>query len=376
MIKRMILMLILVGLVLGGIFGFDSFRGQMIKKYMASMGGQPQTVAAAKAELHDWQPHLDAVGSLRAVKGADLALEAAGIVDSISFSSGDDVQAGSVLLRLRADDDVARLKALEATAELAEITFNRDQKQLEARAISQAIVDADAANLKNARAQVAQQRAVVEKKILKAPFSGRLGIRAIDLGQYINAGTTVVTLQSLDPIFVDFTLPQQTLSQLAVGQPVSVAIDTFAGQAFAGKIAAINPKVDTGTRNVQVRATLANPDHKLLPGMYAKVSVDTGTAQRLVTLPQTAITFSPYGDTAYLVETQGQDEKGQPKLIAHQTFITTGARRGDQVAVEAGIKDGDMVVIAGQLKLRNGSPIVIDNSVRPSNDANPAPVDK
>ncbi|MTJ80282.1 MAG: efflux RND transporter periplasmic adaptor subunit [Telmatospirillum sp.] len=376
MIKRMILMLILVGLVLGGIFGFDSFRGQMIKKYMASMGGQPQTVAAAKAELHDWQPHLDAVGSLRAVKGADLALEAAGIVDSISFSSGDAVQAGSVLLRLRADDDVARLKALEATAELAEITFNRDQKQLEARAISQAIVDADAANLKNARAQVAQQRAVVEKKILKAPFSGRLGIRAIDLGQYINAGTTVVTLQSLDPIFVDFTLPQQTLSQLAVGQPVSVAIDTFAGQAFAGKIAAINPKVDTGTRNVQVRATLANPDHKLLPGMYAKVSVDTGTAQRLVTLPQTAITFSPYGDTAYLVETQGQDEKGQPKLIAHQTFITTGARRGDQVAVEAGIKDGDMVVIAGQLKLRNGSPIVIDNSVRPSNDANPAPVDK
>jgi membrane fusion protein (multidrug efflux system) len=372
----MILMLILVGVVFGGIFGFEAFKGMMIKKFMASMGGQPQTVSTTKAEAQDWQPRLEAVGSLRAVKGADLSLETAGVVDVITFNSGDDVAAGTVLLRLRDADDVAKLQALEANADLALITYQRDEKQLQARAISQATLDTDAANLKNAKAQVAEQRAIVDKKLLRAPFAGRLGIRSVDLGQYLTAGTSIVTLQALDPIFVDFTLPQQALAQLAVGLPASVAIDTFPGQQFIGKIAAINPKVDVASRNVQVRATLANPDRKLLPGMFAKVSIDTGAPARYFTRPQTAVTFSPYGDTAYLVENKGQDDKGQPQLIAHQTFITTGAKRGDQVAVAKGIKEGDTVVIAGQIKLHNGSPLLIDNSVRPTNDANPAPVDQ
>ncbi len=376
MVKRMIIMLILVGVIFGGIFGFEAFKGVMIKKFMASMGGQPQTVSTAKAEMQDWQPHLEAVGSLRAVKGADLSLETAGIVDVISFNSGDDVAAGAVLLRLRDADDAARLQALEATADLAAITLRRDEQQLQARAISQAVVDADAANLKNARAQVAEQRAIVDKKLLRAPFAGHLGIRSVDLGQYLTAGTSIVTLQALDPIFVDFTLPQQALAQLAVGLPVGIAIDTFPGKRFTGKIAAINPKVDVSSRNVQVRAALANPDHKLLPGMFAKVSIDTGAPERFVTLPQTAVTFSPYGDTAYLVENKGQDDKGQPQLVAHQTFITTGSKRGDQVAVTKGIKEGDTIVVAGQIKLRNGSPLLIDNSVRPTNDANPVPVDQ
>lgn len=376
MVKRMILMLALVGLVFGGIFGFEAFRGIMIKKFMASMGGQPQTVAITKAELQKWQPHLDAIGSLRAVKGADLSLEAAGVVDAISFNSGDDVSAGAVLLRLRDADDVAKLQSLEAAAELAQITYRRDEQQLQAHAISQATLDTDAANLKSARAQVAEQRAIVEKKVLKAPFAGHLGIRSVDLGQYLTAGTAIVTLQALDPIFVDFTLPQQTLSQLAVGLPVSVAIDSYPDKRFAGRIAAINPKVDVGSRNVQVRATLANPDRKLLPGMFAKVAIDTGAAEQYVTLPQTAVTFSPYGDTVYLVENKGQDGKGQPQLVAHQTFITTGAKRGDQVAVLKGVKEGDTVVVAGQIKLRNGSPLLVDNSVRPANDANPVPVDQ
>jgi membrane fusion protein (multidrug efflux system) len=376
MVKRMILMLILVGVVFGGIFGFQMFKGQMIKKYMASMGGQPQTVATAKAETQDWRPHLDAVGSLRAVKGADLSLETAGIVDTISFNSGDDIAAGALLLKLRDADDVAKLRALEATADLAQIIYDRDEKQLQARAISQATLDSDAANLKNAKANVAQQRAVVEKKALKAPFAGHPGIRSVDVGQYLNAGTTIVTLQALDPIFVDFTLPQQALSQISVGQPVTVGVDTYADQAFTGRITAINPKVDVSSRNVQVRATLANPGHKLLPGMFAKIAIDTGKPEALVTLPQTAITFNTYGDTIYLVENKGQAADGQPQLIAKQTFVTTGSRRGDQVAVVRGIKEGDTVVVAGQVKLRNGSPIVIDNSVRPTNDANPAPADQ
>ncbi|PKU23549.1 efflux RND transporter periplasmic adaptor subunit [Telmatospirillum siberiense] len=376
MVKRMILMLVLVGLVFGGIFGFEAFRGIMIQKFMASMGGQPQTVATTKAEVQEWQPHLEAIGSLRAVKGADLSLETSGVVDVITFNSGDDVPAGAVLLRLRDADDVAKLQSLEATAELAQITYRRDEQQLQAHAISQATLDSDAAALKSARAQVAEQRAVVDKKVLKAPFAGHLGIRSVDLGQYLTAGTAIVTLQALDPIFVDFTMPQQALAQLSVGLPVSVAIDTYPDKRFTGKIAAINPKVDTASRNVQIRATLANPAHKLLPGMFAKVTIDTGAPERYVTLPQTAITFSPYGDTAYLVENKGQDEKGQPQLIAHQTFITTGAKRGDQVAVAKGIKEGDTVVVAGQIKLRNGSPLLIDNSVRPANEANPVPVDK
>lgn len=376
MIKRMILMLILVGIIFGGIFGFEAFKGVMIKKFMASMGGQPQTVATSKAETQEWQPHLEAVGSLRAVKGADLSLETAGVVDTISFTSGDDVQAGAVLLRLRDADDVAKLQSLEATADLALITYRRDEQQLQARAISQATLDTDAANLKNAKAQVAEQRAIVDKKLLRAPFAGHLGIRAVDLGQYLTAGTSIVTLQALDPIFVDFNLPQQALAQLAVGLPLSVTVDTFPDKRFTGKITAINPKVDVGSRNVQVRAALANADRKLLPGMFAKVSIDTGAPERYVTLPQTAVTFSPYGDTIYLVETKGQDDKGQPQLVAHQTFITTGSRRGDQVAVTKGVKEGDTVIVAGQIKLHNGSPLLIDNSVRPANDAGPVPVDQ
>jgi membrane fusion protein (multidrug efflux system) len=375
MIKRMAIMLIAVGLVLGGIFGFQAFKAKMIAKVMAAQGAPTQTVSTANAEYQEWQPRLEAVGSLRAVNGADLGLEVAGIVDEIHFNSGDDVEAGAPLLQLRADDDIAKLRSLEAAAELAQINYDRDKKQLKIQAVSQAIVDTDAANLKNAKAQVAEQQAIVDKKTIKAPFSGRLGIRAVDLGQYLSAGTTIVTLQALDPIYVDFTLPQQALDELKVGQPVSANIDTYPGQTFTGVISAINPKVDTSTRNLQLRATLSNPDRKLLPGMFATVDIDTGAIQRYVTLPQTAITFSTYGDSVYIVEDKGKGANGQPQLIARQTFVTTGPTRGDQVAILNGIKPGDTVVSAGQIKLRNGAPIQVDNAVTPTADASPTPAD-
>jgi membrane fusion protein (multidrug efflux system) len=375
MIKRMAIMLVVVGLVLGGIFGFQAFKAKMIAKVMAAQGAPTQTVSTANAEYQEWQPRLEAVGSLRAVNGADLGLEVAGIVDEIHFNSGDDVEAGAPLLQLRADDDIAKLRSLEAAAELAQINYDRDKKQLKIQAVSQAIVDTDAANLKNAKAQVAEQQAIVDKKTIKAPFSGRLGIRAVDLGQYLSAGTTIVTLQALDPIYVDFTLPQQALDELKVGQPVSANIDTYPGQTFTGVISAINPKVDTSTRNLQLRATLSNPDRKLLPGMFATVDIDTGAIQRYVTLPQTAITFSTYGDSVYIVEDKGKGANGQPQLIARQTFVTTGPTRGDQVAILNGIKPGDTVVSAGQIKLRNGAPIQVDNAVTPTADASPTPAD-
>ena len=376
MIKRMVIMLVAVAIVFGGIFGFQLFKAAMIKKFITALGNPPQTVSVTRAGHSEWQTRIEAVGSLRAVKGADLSLELSGVVESISFNSGDDVAEGAQLLKLRTADDVARLESLQAIAALNEITNERDQKQFKMQAVSQATLDTDAANLKNARAQVVQQQAMIDKKILRAPFAGHLGIRAVDLGQYLSPGTIIVTLQELDPIYVDFFVPQQAIDRLRLEQAVTVHVDAFKSEVFIGKISAINPKVDTGSRNVQVRATLQNADHKLLPGMYATVEITTGSPQNYVTLPQTAITYNPYGDTVYVVDNKGTDAEGKPQLTARQTFITIGPTRGDQVAVLKGVEDGDTVVTAGQIKLHNGSVVLIDNSVTPTADAAPVPVDR
>ena len=375
MIKRMVIMLVAVAIVFGGIFGFQVFKGMMIKKFISALSNPPQTVSAAKAATSEWQPKIEAIGSLRAVKGADLSLEVSGVVEAISFNSGDDVAEGAPLLKLRTADDVARLEQLKAMADLSDITYERDQKQFKMQAVSQATIDTDAANLKNARAQVAQQQAVIDKKQLRAPFAGHLGIRAVDLGQYLGPGTVIVTLQALDPIFADFFVPQQSVDQVRLGQPVTVKIDAFKDQTFTGEILAINPKVDLGSRNVQVRATLKNPDHKLIPGMYATVEIATGAPKTYVTLPQTAISYNPYGDTVYIVDSKN-DADGKPQLSARQTFVVVGPTRGDQVAVLKGVADGDMIVTAGQIKLHNGSIIMIDNKITPTADAAPVPVDR
>jgi membrane fusion protein, multidrug efflux system len=372
MAKRMIIMLISVTVVLGLVFGFQVFKAHIIKKVMASLANPPQTVSTIVADYSEWQPAIAAVGSLRAVNGANLSLEVPGIVTQLDFKSGDDVQAGQVLLRLRADDDIAKLHALEATAALAQINYDRDLKQFAARAVSRATLDSDAATLKNDQAQVAAQQAIVDQKILRAPFTGHLGIRQVDLGQYLAAGTQVVTLQALDPLYADFYLPQQALAHLKVGQTVTVQVDTYPGENFTGQISAINPQVDTSSRNVQLRATLANPDHRLLPGMFATLDIDTGAKQHLITLPQTAIAYNPYGDTVYVVvDKGGKNAMGQPNLIAQQTFVTTGATRGDQVAVLKGIKAGDVIVSAGQIKLHNDIPVLINNSVQPLDNSHP-----
>jgi membrane fusion protein (multidrug efflux system) len=376
MAKRMVIMLVAVAIVLGGIFGFQAFKAAMIKKFMRAMSAPTQTVSAAKAEYTQWQPQLEAVGSLRAVKGADLSLEVSGVVDSIMFKSGDDVKQGALLLKLRSDDDAAKLESLQATSELSQITYNRDLKQFKIQAVSQATLDTDSANLKNAKAQVVEQQAVLDKKFLRAPFTGHLGIRAVDLGQYLAAGTTIVTLQALDPIFLDFFVPQQAVDQMRIGQAVTAKVDAFEDQTFSGEISAINPKIDASTRNIQIRATLKNPGHKLLPGMYATVDIATGVPHNYITLPQTAITYNPYGDIVYVVDKKA-DPSGKPQLFARQTFVTTGARRGDQVAVLKGVNEGDMIVTAGQIKLHNGSPVLIDNTITPTADASPVvPIDR
>jgi membrane fusion protein, multidrug efflux system len=376
MTKRMVIMLVAVAIVFGGIFGFQAFKAAMIKKFMSAMGSPPQTVSTTKAAPSEWLPTIQAVGSLRAVKGADLSLEVSGVVDTISFNSGDDVEQGALLLKLRADDDTAKLESLQATADLNQITYQRDLKQFQIQAVSQATLDTDVANLKNAKAQVAQQQAILDKKYLRSPFAGHLGIRAVDLGQYLGAGTAIVTLQALDPIFLDFFVPQQSVAQIGMGQSVTVRIDAFKDQTFSGEISAINPKVDASSRNVQIRAALKNADHKLLPGMYATVDISTGAPQNYITLPQTSITYNPYGDTVYIVDTKGGQDGAKPQMTARQTFITVGPTRGDQVAVLKGVNQGETVVTAGQLKLHNGSVVLIDNSIMPTADAAPLPVDR
>jgi len=335
----------------------------------------PTTVATVNARFEEWQPQINAIGSLKPVNGADLSVEVAGIVNEVSFDSGGDVAAGAPLIRLIDADDVAKLHTLEAQRELWQANFRRDQAQIQRQLISQAQFDITASNLKALDAQIAEQRAIVAKKTLRAPFAGHLGIRNVNVGQYVSPGTPVATLQALDPIFLDFFLPQQVLERVKVGQTLSLTVDTYPDETFSGKITTIDPKVDAATRNVQVRATIPNPQRKLLPGMYATAQLVTGTKERHLTLPQSAITFNPYGSMVYLVEEQ-TDAAGKTALVAKQTVVTTGDTRGDQIAVLLGLKEGDRVVSSGQMKLQNGSTVTIDNAIQPSNDPNPHPVER
>jgi membrane fusion protein, multidrug efflux system len=363
---RMLVMLLLVGLLAAGLIWFQQFKAGIIGHIVTQIRSQVPVVATAKASMQDWQSRQSAVGSARASKGADLAAEIGGVVDQIDFESGQTVPAGTVLLRLRPNDDDAKLAQLQATADLAAITLQRDQRQLAAHGVAQATVDSDAANLKVARAQVTAQQAVMAEKVVHAPFAGRLGVRQVDVGQYLAPGTMIVTLQQLDPMFVDFYLPQQSLGQVAVGQKVDVTADAYPGQTFQGVISSLNAKVDAASRMLQVRASVRNTDGKLLPGMYLNVSVATGAAQSLVTIPLAAVAFNPYGSLVYALHQQNGQQ------VVQQQFVTTGAARGDLVSILKGISANDVVVTAGQLKLHNGSEVKIDNTLQPTD--NPAPV--
>ena len=355
----------------------------------------PQTVSTAQVQKLQWQTQFTAVGTLNPVRGADLSTEVAGLVRTVHFKSGQDVKAGALLVELNADSDIALLHSAEAAAAQAATVLKRDQAQLAVQAVSQAQIDADTNDLKAKRAQVEQQAAVVAKKSIRAPFSGRLGITALNPGQYVNAGDKLVTLQTLDPIYADFSLPQQQLAGLAVGQVVNLTVDTFPGQSFTGKINAISPKVDSATRNVQVEATVSNPKLLLLPGMFANVKIDIGGVQEQLTLPSTAVTYNPYGSTVYVVKeaeppkagsagaagaagtpAPAANPSGKPQLVAEQVFIETGPTRGDQISIVKGLKAGQVVVSSGQNKLKNGTPVVVDNSVQPANNPAPTPQEK
>ncbi|HXC16320.1 MAG TPA: efflux RND transporter periplasmic adaptor subunit [Holophagaceae bacterium] len=372
MVKMILLVLALI-VVLALIFigGIMKMLGGMPK------GEPPQTVTTTTAAYDEWQPTLNAVGTLRAIRGADLAFEVAGVVTQIGAKSGVAVKQGQPLVTLNDSVEVAQLAQLKAAAALSKVNHQRSKEQLDIHAISQGDFDAADADYKAKVAAVNQQAAVVAKKRLTAPFAGSVGIINTSPGAYINSGISVVTLQQMDPIYVDFYLPQRELAQLKAGQKVDLALDAFGGQTFTGKVTAVNPKVDASTRNVQIEATLPNPKRQLVPGMFANVELEVGSKQKYLTLPQTAITYNPYGATVFIAKKdhfKGMDGKDTEGLVAQQVFVTAGPTRGDQVAITKGLDEGQVVITSGGLKLKNGTPLAVNNKgVVPDNDPNPAP---
>lgn len=378
MTKRMLIMAGCV-LLLVAVLAFGKYL-QIQKLIASSPKPGAQVVTAIKASVSEWQPQLTSVGTLAPVRGVDVTTEIAGLVREVRIKSGDEVKAGQVLFEMNADSDIAQQRALQAAADLSATTLKRDKLQYAAQAISQAQVDNDEADLKSRQALVAQQKALVDKKTIRAPFAGKLGITAVNPGQYLNPGDKLVTLQTIDTVYVDFFVPQKQLAGLSIGQKLNLSSDAWPGVAFPARVTSISPKVDTATRNVQVQATVPNARRQLLPGMFANVSLEQGEKKKYLTLPQTAITYNPYGSTVFVLAPPAagakdamKDDKGNAHLVAQQIFVTTGPTRGDQVAVLTGVKEGQTVVTSGQLKLKNGTPAVIDNKVQPANNPNPTP---
>lgn len=369
--KRMIIMLLIAAIIFGGIYAFQQFRNKMIQQAIKGQANPPQSVSTTVTQTSPWQPSVEAVGNLRASNGTSLASEVSGIVTAIHFDSGAIVKTGQLILELNAAPLKAQLEQLKVSVRLAKQTFDRDLAQLKMQAVSQAAVDISAANLKSALAQVTMQEAIIAQKSIRAPFSGQLGIRQVDLGQYLAPGTALVNLQKLDPMYLDFTVPQAQIELIHVGDSVTVQTNAFPNKTFTGTISAIEQQVDIATRNLKVRASIANPNGELLPGLFATARVKRGDEKQYVTLPNSAIAYNPYGSTVFIVKNEGKGADGKPKLVVEQRFVTTGVTRGDQVAVLTGLQVNEVVVTSGQLKLRNGTPIFVNNSVQPSNNPNP-----
>ncbi len=370
MAKRMILMLLAMALIIGGILGYKLFGRYMMNKYMAAQKPPPAVVSTIVVQELAWRPTLHAVGSFAAVQGVTISAQLDGAVTRIAFESGATVQPGDLLVQQDVSAEEAQLASAEAAATLARLNLDRAQSLRTQNTNAQSELDAATAAFQQAQANAAAIKAVIEKKTIRAPFAGRLGIRQVDMGQFLRSGTAVVTLQSLDPIYMNFALPQQSVSQVAAGQPVQVSLDAYPGEAFAGTVNASNPGVDDATRNFQVQATLKNADGRLHPGMFGSVDVQLPIEEKVVTVPLSAIVYNPYGNAVYVVENPGQRAGG---LTVRQQFVQTGATRGDQVAIAKGVKPGDIVVTAGQLKLRNGASVIVNNTVATSDSAAPRP---
>jgi membrane fusion protein (multidrug efflux system) len=366
--KTLLTLLLIAGVGAGAFYGYRGYLQPMLAgdgaQQAASQGRPPPTVTATKAVRSDWQPSLQATGTLRAERGVEVTPEINGVVAEVGMRSGAAVEEGDLLVRMQAPELKAQLKALRAQRSEALSAFRRAQRLYDQGNTSQARLDETRARYQSLDAQIAEQQARIDKKTVRAPFSGQLGITEVDVGQYLQAGQPLVSLQDLTPIDVNFTLPEQTLPRVSVGQTVRVRVDAYPDMQFTGEVTAIDPQVRESTRNYTVQATLSNDGRRLRPGMFARVSLQTGEPERLVTLPQTAIVTNPYGASVFVVQ-RGDD--GSRKVT--QQRVETGSQRGTQIAITKGLSGGETVVTSGQIKLREGVAVQIKDGPQPTNTA-------
>ena len=360
--KRMIIMIIALIIVFGGIFGFDFVRSYFMGKFFAHFKPPPAVISSTKTTAQIWQPSIIAVGTLVAVNGVEVSSEASGTVMKIYFNSGQLVKQGEPLVQLDNRADLQDLKNYEANLELAKINYNRARTLFQKKAVSQSELDTNRAQLKQAQALAEKTKILISQKMIVAPFAGKIGIRQINLGQYLSPGAKIVSLQSLDPLYAQFYLPEQDYKSLYVGQPITLTVDAYQGAIFHGKITAIDAEVDSNTRNILVEASLHNKNNILVPGMFADIKVILPQEENVIVVPQTTVSYSLYGDSIFVITRHGKDKKGNPILTVKREYVKVGERQGNIIAILSGIKAGDEVVTSGQLKLEDGMRVVVNNS--------------
>jgi membrane fusion protein (multidrug efflux system) len=375
--KYFLVFLVLFGLFLAAMFGlgyvkFSQIQGFIQLSKSGAFAPPPTAVTTEVAKRSDWQPTMDSVGSLAAVNGVTVSTDLAGIVSEIAFESGSRVQAGDLLVHLDTKQEEAQLRQAQAQRDFSLITLKRDKELLEKHAVAQSDYDNAQASYRQMESTVDMYNALIARKTIRAKFDGVAGIRQINLGQYLKEGDPIVALQAFDPIYVNFSLPQQDLSKLQVGLRVDVRVDAFATQVFTGQINAINSIVDQATRNVQVQATIPNADYKLRPGMFTKVSVVMNENKSVVAIPATAIHYAPYGNSIFIVS-EMKDQQGKPYKGVREQFVKVGESRGDLVAVDSGLNAGEEIVTSGVFRLRNAAPIIVNNSIKPQGELAPSP---
>lgn len=362
--KRMAIAILGLVVVFGGIFGYVAFRNYMTDQYFADFSQPPATVSATEAKSVEWQPRLTSVGSLSAVQGVDVSNEVAGLVDSIEFESGQAVSEGDVLVQLDDDREQAELPGLAARENLARANMARTRSLIERELTSAENLDTARSQLEEAESAVASLKATIAKKAVRAPFDGILGIRQVNEGQFLPAGTPIVTLQHLDEVYADFTMPEKFLDRVTAGQPVEVRVSTWPDRRFPGEINAVSVKVDVSSHNFAAQAIIDNPEHRLKPGMFADVTVLAGDTRRVVVLPDTAVSYSLYGDAVFVVKDIGEKtEDGEALFEVEERFVRTGQTQDGWTEVLEGVEAGERVVTAGQLKINDGSRVTINNEV-------------
>ena len=383
--KRMMWMLVITAVVFGGLFGMKWFGNKMMNQYFDNMTMPPAAVSSAKAQSLHWRSTISGVGTVVASQGTRISSESGGLVAKVHFESGAQVKRGDLLVTLSAGSEQADLARLQSQATLAKSELSRLQRLYKLEAISKSELDRAETDFRATQSAADGQRAKLAQKQIRAPFSGQLGIRQVDVGQYLQAGETMVTLQQLDPVYVDFTLPEKDVLLVDVGQSVKVTLDGQNDRVFEGVVSAIEPQVDVQTRNFKVRANVANADRSLRPGQFARAEIALPAVRKVVAVPLTSVSYNPYGNSVYVIVkapkkagAEGEEataEQSEDELVVRRRFIKTGEARGDMVEVKEGVNAGDEVATSGLLKLQNDAKVIINNTVMPPSSTNPTPAE-